>query len=303
MNVRYLFFILSGLLLTSCATGVQKLTNDHLVKSESVVIPQKLNEISSLEIQADGFSGINDSGGENTVYYFTESTPSNIYKSIELSNTTNVDWESMAESDTQIFVGDFGNNIGNRKDLKVYYIEKDKISSNLNQEITAQEIQFFYPEQEKIKPQAYSHDFDCEAMVYHNKTLHLFSKEWKSENLKHYTLDIIKGKQPAWLIEQFDLGFLATGADIVSLNKKKSRLGIVGYNRDGEVFLLLTDFLNKSNKWLNHPKSIIKIGVASELGQVEGIAFKSANEFYISAEAIDSELGKKKQSITKFIIK
>ncbi|MGI9525621.1 MAG: hypothetical protein ACR2MS_00760 [Weeksellaceae bacterium] len=295
--------ILAFCFLTSCTTSIGKIQYEDLIIEPAQTIPSQLDEISGLQYQDGVYYGFNDSGGDPSIYTFTAENLAEL-KTIALEDAQNIDWEDIAMSDSLIFIGDFGNNIGNRKDQTIYIVKRDRIDSSLmDQKVPARAIQFFYPEQKNYDKQPYQHDFDMESMVYFDDELHLFTKEWKSEKTHHFTLDLVKGVQPAWLLENFDLGFLATGADVIKLNKFKSRLAIVGYNRDGEVFLMLTDFRNKSEKWLNNPKAIIKIGVADDLGQVEGVAFKNPNEFCISAEAIHSDLGNKEQNIRCFKLK
>lgn len=295
--------IITAVLLSSCATSVSHLTYDDLIIEPSQTVSSEINEISGLQYQDNVFYGFNDSGGKPEVYAFSEQSPA-IFKTIQFQNAKNIDWEDIALSDSLIFIGDFGNNFGNRKNQTIYIVKRSELNLALeNQTVESKAIQFFFPEQKDYSQQAYQHDFDMESMVYFNHELHLFTKEWKSEKTHHYTLDLVKGVQPAWLLEDFDLGFLATGADVIPFNRYKSRLAIIGYNRQGEVFLMLTDFYNHSKKWLNQPKTIIKIGVADELGQVEGIAFKSKDELCLSAEAIHSDLGNKEQNIRCIRIK
>ncbi|MXV37552.1 hypothetical protein GO491_02495 [Flavobacteriaceae bacterium Ap0902] len=289
--------ILSVLFLTSCATQVANLAYEDLSVESEYIISNQLDEISGLQYEDNLFYGFNDSEGEPEIYTFNLDDPESL-KTIRLKDAKNVDWEDMAMSDSLIFIGDFGNNIGNRKDQTIYTVRRADIDlSKENQTIDTRPISFFYPEQKNFDKQPYQHDFDMESMVYFNDEIHLFTKEWKSEKTHHFTLDLVKGIQPAWLVEDFDLGFLATGADVIQLNNYQSRLAIVGYNRDGEVFLMLTDFKNKDKKWLDNPHTIIKIGEADQLGQVEGVAFKTAKALCISAEAINSDLGSIKQNV------
>ena len=303
--MRNFLFILGFLtFFTACNSPIAMLKSSQIELTHYIKLPEKLDEISSLQYSNSIFIGVNDSGGEPEIYYFNQENPAQVIQTVRLSNAENIDWETTAESDSMLFVGDTGNNLGERHDLKIYFFDKENLNlKNKSANLNADTIGFFYPEQNVFKDHAYNHDFDCEAMVYFDNKLHLFTKEWKSEQTKHYSLDIAIGKQPAWVVERFDIGFLVTAADLIKVDDQHSRLALVGYNRDGEVFMMLTEFKNKAKKWLNHPKSILKLGVANDLGQVEGIAFKSKNEFCISAEAVNSDLGEETQNIRCFKIK
>lgn len=269
----------------------------------SWILPEKIDEISGLEYVDDGFYGFNDSGGEPEIYKFITSDTAEIIQTIRLSNAKNIDWEEMAMSEEYIFVGDFGNNRGNRDDLKVYYFQKNKLNQNPDQEVMVDSMGFFYPEQDTFDVQAHNHDFDMEAMVYFHDKLHLFTKSWNSMRTKHYTLDIVHGKQPAWLVEEYDLNFIITGADLFKLNEKYSRLGLVGYTKHGEVYMLLTDIQPDNTFWFNQPKTIIYLGLAGDVGQVEGISILSKNEVCFSAEAITMEGKSKEQNLTCISLK
>ncbi|MDO5656320.1 MAG: hypothetical protein Q4G27_09295 [Flavobacteriaceae bacterium] len=271
----------------ACTTQMQQLSQNDFVELNRNFLSDQLVEISSLNYQNGIFSGINDSGGEPIIYFFTEENPEKIYHSIHLSNASNRDWEAMTMSDSLVFVGDHGNNRGNRKDLKIYYFPKSKIDFNHpNQKVITDTISFFYPEQQDYSKQTHQHDYDAEALVWLNNKLHLFTKEWKSNKTRHFTLDLVKGVQPAWLVESFDIGFLVTGAGLYKLDNDNTRLGLIGYTQDGEVFLQLFDFKNTDVKWLQNPKSRIFLGNSGDLGQVEGIAFKNENEICFSAEKL-----------------
>src|SRR5215216_1562596 len=73
----------------------------------------------------------NDSGNEPSIFAMNATT-SDIQRTVTITNSTNVDWEDIAQDDKFIYIGDFGNNTnGNRTDLKIYKIAKpDVLSGN-----------------------------------------------------------------------------------------------------------------------------------------------------------------------------
>ncbi|MBV7440619.1 hypothetical protein KRX57_04235 [Weeksellaceae bacterium TAE3-ERU29] len=291
-NLLYIF--ISCFLLSSCFNSgevareqeYKKSTKNFTIK-ERLSLPDKLEEISGLEKYGNTFLGFNDSGGAPEVYQFTNSNPSEIIKTIKIKNAKNTDWEEIAMSDSLIFVGDFGNNRGNRKDLKIYYFPKKVLENNKDfVEAEADTITFFYPEQEDYTLKTHKHNFDLEAMFYYGGKLHLFTKQWKSLKTSHYTVDIIKGKQPAWLVEEFTTDFLITGADAKLINNELN-VAFVGYTKRGTVYLLkgvVSPDIPQS-KWLTDGEfTRYKIGFAGDVGQVEGVTIISENEICYSAE-------------------
>ena len=63
----------------------------------------------------DLFWGFNDSGGKNILYAFDRS--GKIKMEIEIVNAGNDDWESITQDAKHIYIGDFGNNNGNRNNF------------------------------------------------------------------------------------------------------------------------------------------------------------------------------------------
>jgi hypothetical protein len=63
----------------------------------------------------------NDSGGQANLYEINASTGA--LRTVAITNATNVDWE-YAQDASYIYIGDIGNNFGNRTDLKIYKISR-----------------------------------------------------------------------------------------------------------------------------------------------------------------------------------
>lgn len=279
-NTLLIFF--SFLLICSCNTSKQAFEKPTK-KNTSFTISDKLDEISGLQIIGNEFYGFNDSGGKPELYKVDKQ--GTITQTIWLKNAINVDWEAMAMNDSLIFVADFGNNRGNRKDLCIYYIQRSEINVNKKtQEVSTRKISFYYPEQTDFSNQNRAHDFDSESLFWFNGKLHLFTKEWKSKQTHHYTLELTETQQAAQLIESYDSKFLVTGADVLNVNEKNSFVALIGYTKLGYIYLLNANVANNQNKLLNSPKKI-KLGHSSKLGQVEGVSIASPNVIYYSAEA------------------
>ena len=65
---------------------------------------------------------------DTTIYGLN--TNGEIQKKINLKAVKNYDWEEIAQDSSYIYMNDFGNNFGKRKDLKILRIEKKSFLSN-----------------------------------------------------------------------------------------------------------------------------------------------------------------------------
>ena len=51
-------------------------------------------------------------------------TNGNVSRTVTIQNAANVDWEDICTDDDYIYIGDFGNNSGNRTNLRIYKVLK-----------------------------------------------------------------------------------------------------------------------------------------------------------------------------------
>jgi hypothetical protein len=245
---------------------------------KSLKLPEKLDEISSLEIIDGYYWGNNDSGGDAELYKIDPKT-GKLVQTVKVTNATNVDWEEITSSDEYIFIGDFGNNMGKRTDLTIYYFPKSKLNSDDEViKVEAQKIEFSYPEQKNFNPGNRTTNFDCEAMFYYKGQLHLFTKEWSNLATTHYTLNVKEGKQQAKRIESFKTNYLVTGAFVDDSPISNTHgFYFIGYTPDGFAFISGFSLPKKENGLLFDSKLNkfnLPLGFTAQVGQVEGISIK-----------------------------
>ncbi len=165
---------------------------------------------------------INDGGNESAI--FKLDTNGKLIKKIIVKNAVNNDWEELAQDNENFYIGDFGNNSGNRQNLKIVIVKKNH--AELFDTVNSEVIEFKYPDQISYDNKRHKHNFDCEAMICYYDKLLLFSKNWKDKKTKVYSLDKKTKNQTAVIIDSFNLKFLVTGAAI-SANYRK--IFLVGY--------------------------------------------------------------------------
>lgn len=139
VKFKYLFIAL----VMAQVSFAQEVRTLKLKPFEKTVLSDTLKESSGLTIIKGKLLSFNDSGNPAEVY---EMNPNNgrIGKTYR-TNAVNIDWEAITNDGENIYVGDFGNNLGNRKDLTIYKIPFTPEAENL---IYTSKINFFYPEQQ-----------------------------------------------------------------------------------------------------------------------------------------------------------
>jgi hypothetical protein len=230
---------------------------------------------------------LND-GGNNTSLYELD-TLGNFLREVVIYNVENIDWESLAENDTHIFVGDFGNNSGTRTDLSIIKIEKEQLFNSTQDSVPGLEMQFSYADQIDFSGPSNAHNYDCEAFFAVDDSLFLFSKNWQDNLVKKYALpDEWQGIYTTEPNEVFNIAGMVTGA---SIDKNSGNISLLAYI-DNELGIynsfiyMLWDY--SGHDFFSGNKRRIDIGSMFALGQTEGIALNSGHKGFITSEEISN---------------
>lgn len=248
-------------------------------------LPASMMEISGHVKAGNNWYCHNDGSDGSRFYRFNPETGT-LNQEIQLKNASNKDWEDIAASGTHVYLGDFGNNSNDRQDLGIYKVPLSGIGSSSQESIDDDEwtfIPFIYEDQTDFATQpSDSTVFDCEAMIFFNGKLHLFTKNRKEYTTSHYVVNQITGK--AEKLETFDTEGLITGADISPDGKL---VALLGYDLRSlpKVFVwLLWDWQAGSDLLFSGNKRRIELGSALVTGQAEGIGFSGNRTGYLSNE-------------------
>ncbi|WP_127018689.1 hypothetical protein [Flagellimonas beolgyonensis] len=164
-------FVLIPLLVVahSCAQTVT--TNNKLVNLGK--FPSTLKEVSGMETTQDGnLWVIEDSGNKDHIYKVNQKAE--VLYSLKIDHAKNVDWEELTtDSLGNLYIGDFGNNANERKDLVIYKVDSLQLTKK---EPNAKKIAFAYPEQKDFPPKKDSLYFDTEGMIHWQDHLYIFTK-------------------------------------------------------------------------------------------------------------------------------
>lgn len=240
-------------------------------------LPKEVHETSGLFFHHGRLWTHNDSGGKPVLYALDTST-FEVVQRITLANAKNKDWEEVCTDGETVFVGDFGNNQGNRKNLRIYTFPLSAIPAEGNATVEVDTIVFCFGDQTDFEKRKV-HDFDCEAMFATEACLYLFSKGWETETIRMYRLSKTPGNQVAEVVNGFDSQGLITGADY---DREHRVLAIVGYMKSiWKPFLYLIFDFDEAGQHLSHRR----FEMPNLLGtQTEGICFYDTGKCYFSAE-------------------
>ena len=253
-------------------------------------LEQKLEENSGLLSWNGSLWTFNDSGADAVIYKVNPQT-GKIIQTVYISNAINKDWEDITEDENHIYIGDFGNNRGNRKDLAIYKIKKSDLQAT-TQNVEAEKITFFYPEQQDFKIKK-EHHWDCEAFFYQNEAFHFFTKNRDNAKTYHYSIPAKTGHHPAQLLDSLDVQCQITAADI----NLDGSIVLIGYTPFKLFMWIVWDY--EGEEYFTGNTRKIRLGNFMVHGQIEGVCFTNGVEGYISAEGFK----RKKQHIRKFDLK
>lgn len=248
--------------------------------SEIAHLPPALEECSGLAFFSNRLWTQEDGGGQDQLYIL-DTISGALLQTITLPGTDNEDWEDLAEDSEYLYIGDFGNNQGNRTDLKILKFNKeDLLTGNASFEV----ISFSFSDQTDFSAAPNANNYDCEAFFFWNNELHLFSKNWLDFKTRHYVLPTAAGTHIAQLKDSLAVQGQITGADI----SPDGKVVLLGYNvsTSETFFWLLFDF--PGSDFFKGNKRKISTGSAIFVSQPEGIVFRNEHYGYICSERFSS---------------
>ncbi len=281
----YKISALSVLFLMNCnsKSTSEKPVADHL---ETVIsLPKVLDEVSGIAMSADRKSiyAIADQGNPNVVYGLDFA--GKIIGEKEIENVENIDWEDItSDKNGFTYIGNFGNNENDRKDLSILKIDMKKGDSSTP---VLQETKFSYPEQTAFPPKKSELLYDCEGFVVYKDSFYLFTKN-RSKNFDGtflvYKVPNKAGNFPAKLVGKLQLEGNFNDAAITSATISSAENKIVLLSHKN-IFVL--ENFNEND----FSKATIKTVSLNHNSQKESIVFKDDKTLLIADEKDKGEGG------------
>ena len=278
--------ILAGALMFSACSEAEKQQVIDAVQNINIRNGEEADTVAKLGATLSESSGLayvngmlwthNDGGSANKLYQL-DMKSGKILKTVEVSNASNVDWEDLAFDDTYLYIGDFGNNKGDRKDLKIYKIKLEDLSTK--ERVEAETIEFSYATQTSFSSANQKTNYDCEAFIVYENKIYLFTKNWLDSKTDMYVMGTDAGVEVAEHVEAYNTNALITGA---SIDKENKVLVLLGYTKGLSPRTWIFSEFTDSNFFAGK-KEKLSWGTPAK-AQVEGVTHVGKNKLYISSE-------------------
>lgn len=257
-----------------CAACAQESKLDVLAE-----LPNDLKETSACEFTNGKIWTTEDHGNEAKLFALDRS--GKLLHTLQITGVKNNDWEELSsDSAGNLYIGDFGNNDNERRDLAIYRIDAAQL--NQTETVISAKTTFFYPDQKAFPPKKSQRIFDCESFFVSGDYFYLISKN-RSANFDGtailYRVPNKPGHYPAQKISEFKTcgnynRCAVTGADISPDSKKVALL------TSDKVFLFenftADDFFSGDSKHIE----------LNDFSQKEGIGFSTNDELLITDEKV-----------------
>lgn len=203
----------------------------------------------------------------------------------------NVDWEEITQDRNFLYIGNFGNNGGNRKQLQIYRISNEKL---LQHKVVLDSISFAWPKTaDSGSPKQIN--FDCEAMIVVNDTILLFTKEYKKRRCSRvFRLPATPTHHIAEYVTTLKTRTLITGA---TYSPESRRVILCGYSLC--LSPRIVTFTLSGTKGIGTITNAKQIRIGGYFRQNEGIATFNGTDCYLISEATNLILWKNKPRICK----
>jgi hypothetical protein len=241
-------------------------------------LPNKFNENSGITtLQNDKIWLIEDNGNDDVIYEV--STKGERLREFKVKNARNNDWEDLTKDDKgNLYIGDFGNNNNDRKDLVIYKIPNP--TAEPGDKIEAEKINFKYPEQKEYPPSPSKRKYDTEALFFLDSMLYIITKDRSnpfSGEALIYTVPAQAGNYDATMVGTFRTCNKSTTCQITSaaISPDKKKIVLLGY---GTLWLITNYQLPDFSKGT---VQFIDLGVRTQL---EAVCFKDNSTILLSDE-------------------
>ena len=274
--------LLFALLIFACSSDDSSNTNNNFTISIEFVGKLEITESSGLINIQNQLVSHNDSAGDNKIYIINKENAT-ILSELTVLNSLNIDWEDVSIDSNYIYIGDFGNNYGNRDDLVIYKVTIPTSILSNDQLTEVSQISFNYDNQSNLNSAQFNTNFDAEALISYNNKLYIFTKNWVDYETNIYELSKSEGSYSIEQIDNIDIGGLVTAA---TYDFNNNQILLTGYNQTSSFIIKLSE-LNGSNFSQSKLDRYVINAPSGYSLQIEGITVDNSDVFLTSEKFLE----------------
>ena len=248
----------------------------NLTVESIALLPLETDQSSGLILLNDKLITHNDSAGEPALYE-VDPNDGTLIRKIIVENSSNVDWEDICLDLQYIYIGDFGNNRGDRTDLKIYRVSLEEYLQSSNDTVSADTIQFSYSDQMSFEP-GNQHNFDAEGLISFEDSLYIFTKNRGDFHTNIYSVPKAPGDYQVRQVGSINSLGLISGA---VYNLLSNEIVLTGYTAIEPFLLRISNFTG--NDFTSGQMDRLTYQVQGSY-QIEAIEAINNRDYYISSE-------------------
>jgi hypothetical protein len=240
-------------------------------------LSKPLNEISGITADGTDFWVITDK--PKAVVYKINSK-GKVEQEVTVTNAKATDVEAVANDTNFVYIGDVGDNEGNREERQIIKIAKSAIGTDKNPEVAGEIITFRFSDDTTVAKKK-KNNYDCESLLSYGDSLYLFTKRRGDMQTELFSLPKIAGYYTARSVGVFDSQGLITDA---AINPTNSEVALTGYNKGHKFpFILLLKNFQGCNFFTGETERI-ELADKPWDWQIESITYNNDGLVYFACE-------------------
>lgn len=254
--------------------GGKKLKSELDLKEE---LSKPLNEISGMVADGKNLWAITD---KPKAVIYKLNADGKVVQEINVKNAKATDVEAVTKDQNYLYVGDLGDNEGNREERQIIKVAKSAIGTDKNTEVNGEIITFRFSDDIMVDKKK-KNNYDCEALLSFGDFLYIFTKRRTDLQTELFSLPKTAGSYVAQLVGIFNSKGLVTDA---SINKQNNEVALTGYNKGHKYpfILLFSNF--QGNNFYSGKMSRIELADKPWDWQIESITYNDYGEIYFACE-------------------
>jgi hypothetical protein len=271
ISTMFKSMLLAGLIFLSANLRAQRVTAEPLL-----FLPDEVGESSGLIFLNDRLITHNDSGGK-AILYEVDPESGKLIRELTVENAKNVDWEDIAFDQQFIYIGDIGNNNGQRTDLSVYRVSLLDYFQSSNDSVSVDTIRFSYQDQVTFDMDPRT-NYDAGAIISFQDSLYIFTKNRGDLHTNIYSLPKTPGDYIIHQVGRINTRGLVTGA---VYNTMAQEIMLAGYDFAKPFIFRISNF--DGNQFAGGQLDRFSFEMQGSF-QIEGIEAITETEYFISSE-------------------